>query len=203
MGGCSKQVGTCENSHFHLFLTPGSTSSPCSSTKGRQHVIGLFVCLLAVRRPQFKVSFSNFVWWPQVKVTATVKISRNFLLPTIFMHSLQTLYQYTKYQGWLSIWSSLLGSKVKADLEKNKTWSNILYEKTQRRHNRLVALCGNTNIKVLMQRLAFGGRCELWMLSCNSSFTSIQVKSADSDEMTLKAYLTQWESISFKIKEKT
>lgn len=41
------------------------------------------------------------------------------------------------------------------------------------------------------------------MLSCNSSFTSIQVKSADSDEMTLKAYLTLWESISFKIKKKT
>lgn len=105
--------------------------------------------------------------------------------------------------GWLSIWSSLLGSQVKADLEKNKTWSNILYEKTQRRHNRLVASCGNTNIKVLMQPLAFGVRCELWMLSCNSSFTSIQVKSADSDEMTLKAYLTLWESISFKIKKKT
>lgn len=99
MGGCSKQVGTCENSHFHLFLTPGSTSSPCSSTKGREHVISLFVCLLAVRRPHFKVSFSNFVWWSRVKVTATVKISRNFLLPTISMHSLQTLYQYTKAIG--------------------------------------------------------------------------------------------------------
>lgn len=80
----------------------------------RERACNRFVCLLAVRCPQFKVSFSNFVWWSQVKVTATVKISRNVLLPT--------------------------------------------------------------NIKVLMQPLAFGGRCELWMLSCNSSFTSIQVK---------------------------
>lgn len=190
MGGCSKQVGTWKFPFSPIFNTRINIQSLFFHQSER--ACNRSVCLFVSSQASTVLRF-------HFQILCDGRRSRSQQL----WKSVETFYFPQRPLGWLSIWSSFLGSQVKADLEKNKTWSNILYEKTQRRHNRLVASCGNTNIKVLMQPLAFGVRCELWMLSCNSSFTSIQVKSADSDEMTLKAYLTLWESISFKIKKKT